>query len=191
MSLCFSFVALSEDLSRIAAAAAAYAERGEEIAGVVPAEPVAGERVYLCAFRGETGGTTWLALDERSAPVADRAVIRDAVSIAAMCELAEEVAAGGDLDDLHSQLVALRVTENPPGIDKAEDAVLALQNAIGAPPRVASPQHLDAVGIATRKLERALGDASASPFAEAMKQGVGSVEQLAKDVEANYKRTLS
>ena len=191
MSLCFSFVALSEDLGRIAAAAAAYAERGEEIAGVVPAEPAAGERVYLCAFRGETGGTTWLALDERSAPVADRAVIRDAVSIAAMCELAEEVAAGGDLDDLHSQLVALRVTENPPGIDAAEDAVLALQNAIGAPPRVASPQHLDAVGIATRKLERALGDASASPFAEAMKQGIGSVEQLAKDVEANYKRTLS
>jgi hypothetical protein len=191
VSLCFSFVALTEDLSRIAAAAAAYAERGEEIAGVVPAEPAAGERLYLCAFRAETGETTWLALDERSEPVADRAVIRDAVSIAAMCELAEEVAAGGDLDDLHSQLVALRVTENPPGIDEAEDAVLALQNAIGAPPRVASPQHLDAVGTATRKLERTLGDASASPFAEAMKQGIGSVEQLAKDVEANYKRTLS
>jgi hypothetical protein len=191
VSLCFSFVALSEDLSRIAAAAAAYAARGEEVAGVVPAEAAVGERVYLCAFRGKAGETTWLALDERSEPVADRAVIRDAVSIAAMCELAEEVAAGGDLDDLLAQLVALRVTENPPGIDEAEDAVLALQNAIGAPPRVASPQHLDAVGTATRKLERALGDSSASPFAEAMKHGVGSVEQLAKDVEANYKRTLS
>jgi hypothetical protein len=184
------FVALSEDLSRIATAAAAHAEEGEEVTGVVPAEPARGERVYLCAFRRESGETSWLALDERSEPVSDRALVRGAVSIAAMCELAEDVAAGGDLDDLRSQLVALRVTENPPGIDEAEDAVGALQRTIGMPPSVASPERLDAVGAATRNLERALGDSSASPFAEAMKHGVASVEQLAKDVESNYKRAL-
>jgi hypothetical protein len=183
-------VALDEDLSRIAASAAAYAEPGEEVTGVVPAEPAAGRRIYLCAFRREDDATSWIALDDDADPVDDRALVRDAVSIAAMCELAEEVAAGGDLDDLRSQLVALRVTENPPGIDDAEQAVLGLQQTIGATPRVATPRHLDAVGAATRNLERALGDTSASPFAEAMKRGVETVEQLAKDVEANYKRPL-
>jgi hypothetical protein len=183
-------VALSEDLSRIALAAAAYAKPGEEVTGVVPAEPATGARVYLCAYRRENDETSWLALRDDEEPVADRALVRDAVSIAAMCELAEEVAAGGDLDDLRSQLVALRVTENPPGVDVAEEAVVDLQHTIGAPPRVASPAHLDAVGAATRNLERALGDTSASPFAEAMKRGVETVEQLAKDVEANYKRPL-
>ena len=185
-----ALVALSEDLSRIAAAAAAYADTGEEVSGVVPAEPAAGDRIYLCAYRGENGETSWLALDEETEPVTDRVLVRDAISIAAMCELAEEVAAGGDLDDLRSELVALRVTENPPGIDEAEDAVQGLQTAIGAPPRVASPQHLDAVGAATRRLERALGDGDASPFAEAMKQSLASVEKLTKDVEAKYKQPL-
>jgi hypothetical protein len=185
-----ALVGLSEDLSRIAAAASAFAGPDEELAGVIPAEPAAGSRVYLCAYRREGGATSWLALDDAAEPVVDRARVREAVSIAAMCELAEEVAAGGDLDDLRSQLVALRVTENPPGVDEAEDAVAVLQQTIGAPPRVASPQHLDAVGAATRNLERALGDGHASPFAEAMKRSLGSVEELTNDVEANYKRPL-
>jgi hypothetical protein len=185
-----ALVAPSEDLSRVAAAATAHAEQDEELAGVVAAEPASGEVTYLCAFRGDAGELSWLALDKQGQPVADRARVREAVSIAAMCELAEELAAGGDLDELRSRLVALRITENPPGIDEAADAVAALQQTIAAPPPVASPARLDAVGTATRRLERALGDSAASPFAEAMKHGVASVEQLAKDVEANYKRAL-
>jgi len=101
-----------------------------------------------------------------------------------------KVAAGGDLDDLRSQLVALRVTENPPGIDEAETAVAVLQDTIGAPPRVASPEHLDAVGAATRNLERALGDTSASPFAEAMKRSTVAVDALTQEVETAYKVPL-
>ena len=56
--------------------------------------------------------------EERSTIVA---TVKDAVSIAALCEIAEESAVGGDLDELLSQLVALRLTENPEGIDEAED----------------------------------------------------------------------
>jgi hypothetical protein len=182
-------MALSEQLGRIAERAAAFAADGEELAGVVAAQP-AGGRAYVCAFRPSDGETTWLVLDAEGEPVKSRDVVRDAVSIAALCEVAEEIAGGGDLDELRSQLVAVRLTEDPPGIEDAEDALLALQAAIGAAPRVASPEHLDAVGTATQRLERALDDCGGSAFAEAMKAAVGAVEQLARDVEARYKREL-
>ena len=62
-------------------------------------------------------------VDDRGEPVADRRELRDVVSIAALCEIAEESAFGGDLDELLAQLVALRLTEKPAGIDEAEEAV--------------------------------------------------------------------
>jgi hypothetical protein len=107
-----------------------------------------------------------------------------------MCELAEESAGGGELENLREKLVAIRLTENPPGIEEAEEAALALEQAIGAPPRLAEPAYLDRVGAATRRLEQALGPSAGSPFAEAMKQGMASVEELTHDVELNYKRPL-
>ena len=66
---------LRDDLERAAAAAARFAVPGEELTGVVPAEPEPGERSYLCAFQaGEE--RTWLVLDEEGDPVADRDRIR-------------------------------------------------------------------------------------------------------------------
>ena len=65
--------------------------------------------------------------------------MRDAVSIAALCEVAEEAAFPGDLDELRAQLVALRIAEAPDGIEEAEDAARELQHVLGAPPHVASP----------------------------------------------------
>lgn len=129
-------------------------------------------------------------LDARGRVVEDRALVRDAVSIVTMCEVAEEAAGGGDLDELRSRLVALRLTENPPGIDEAEEAAIELQTMIGAPPRVASPERLDAVGEATRRLEEALGEGPGSPFVETMKAATGTVDALVRDVEAHYKRPL-
>ncbi len=77
----------------IAEAAVTYAREREELAGVVPAEPGSGARVYVCAYRdGER--TSWLVLDAQGEPVDDRALVRDAVSIASLCELAEEAAGG-------------------------------------------------------------------------------------------------
>jgi hypothetical protein len=182
-------VALRDDLDRVALAAAALAEPGEGLVGVVAAEPAPGERTYLCAYaRGEE--RSWIVLDETGEPVADRAKIRRTASIAGMVELAEESAGGGELAGLRDRLVTLRLTESPPGIEEAEAAALELEQTVGAPPRVAEPAYLDRVGAATRRLEQALGDAAASPFAEAMKRGMASVEELERDVLANYRLPL-
>jgi hypothetical protein len=84
-------VGLDAELRRIAEGAIDYAADGEELAGIVPAEPRSGVRVYVCAYRsGEE--TTWLVLDAEGAPVDDRGLVRDAVSIAGLVELAEETA---------------------------------------------------------------------------------------------------
>ena len=80
-----------DELGRAAIAAAAYAEDGERLEAVLAAEPAAGSRVYLCAFEG-AGGRSWLALDGRGDPVTSRAFVREAVSIAALCELSDELA---------------------------------------------------------------------------------------------------
>jgi hypothetical protein len=182
-------VALTQDLRRIAETAVRFADPGEEVVGIVPAEPSSGARSYLCAYRGENGETSWLVLDEEGKPVEDRVRIREVVSIAALVELAEETAGGGDLEELRSQLVALRLTENPPGIDEAEEAALALEETIGAAPSVATPERLDAIGAATLRLESALGG-TGSPFAVAMKEATPTVEELSRDVEAEYKVPL-
>jgi hypothetical protein len=170
-------VELAAELERVAAAAASAAVGDERLAGVIATEPAGGVRVYLCAFEdGEAH--TWLALDEDLAPVGSRSLVREAASIAALCELAEESAGGGDLEELRGRLRALHLTEAPPGIERAEEAALALEAAIGAPPRVASPAYLDGVGAATRELELALGEAGPSPFGAAMRAGVGTVEEF-------------
>lgn len=183
-------MALRKDLDRAAAAAARLAAPGEELAGVVPAEPEPGERSYLCAFQSGDE-RTWLVLDDEGNPVTDRDRVRRAVSIIAICELAEESAGGGELEELRQRLVAVRLSENPPGIEEAEEAALALEQAIGAPPRLAEPAYLDRVGDATRRLEQALGPSAGSPFAEAMKQGMASAEELTRDVLSGYKLPLA
>jgi hypothetical protein len=83
-------VALSDDVSRIAEAAARYAGPEETLAGVIPVEPASGERLYLCAYAEPDGSHGWLALDAAGKPVANRQLIRDAASVAALVEVAEE-----------------------------------------------------------------------------------------------------
>jgi hypothetical protein len=182
-------VTLPEDLERIAAAAVGFASGGEELAGVLAAELAQGRRVYLCAYRSEED-VSWLALDESGEPVTDRERVREAASLVALSELAEESAGGGELDELLSRLVALRLTESPDGIEEAEAAVLHLQQALGAPPRLATAKYLDDVGAATKRLEDALGSPGSSPFAEAMKASAGAVQAFTTDVESKYKESL-
>jgi hypothetical protein len=183
-------VSLEEELSAAGEAAQSYAGEGEEVAAVIPAEPGSGARVYLCAYE-RAGERTWLALDAEGAPVVDRTLVRDAVAIAALVELAEESAGGGNVGELRAQLVELRLTDNPEGIEEAEVAAAEVQAAIKAPPRVASVPYLDELGTAAAKLEGALGQIGASPFAEAMKTGVAASEELADDVESRYKLPLA
>jgi hypothetical protein len=135
-----------DDVSRIAVAAAAYAAAREEVAAVLAVEPALGERLYLCAFTAEDGAQSWLALDDDGSPVSSRKRVRDAASIAAMCEIAEESAS------------------------------------VPAPgePRVASLSYLDSVAAT----------ASNGDFAAALQGALPAVDELTKDVEANYKLGL-
>jgi hypothetical protein len=176
-------VPLADDLARVADAAAAHGP----VSGVLAAEPRGSRRVYLVAFDGEP--PEWLALAEDGAPVVRRDLVRETASIVAMCEVAADTAGGGDLEQLRAELARLRMAEQPPGIEEAEDAALALERTIGAPPRVASPRYLDAVGAATVALERALGEAR-SPFAEALRAASGAVEEFVQDVERRYRLPL-
>lgn len=181
---------LDDDLRRIAEVAVGFAEGGEELTAVIPTEPLGGQRVYLCAYSaGER--QSWLAFDAHGVPVTDRRALRDAVSIAAMCELAEESAGGGKLPELREQLATLRETERPEGIEEAEDAAARLEQTISRDLRVASPAYLDEVGAAAVVLEHALGEQAGSPFAAAMKQAGLTVDGLVADIEEHYKLELT
>lgn len=180
---------LSDELEGIAAAARAFERDGEALAAVIPAEPAAGRRIYLCAFE-RAGARTWLALDGAAAPVLDRGLVRDAASIAALCELAEDSAAGGSPSELRLHLEELASVEGRELVAEAGEALALLEATLEQPPRVASSAYLDRVGSATRALERALGEIGASPFAEAMKQGSLAVEGLTAEVEDAYKLPL-
>ena len=89
-------MSLNDELETIAEAARAHAAEGEELAAVIPAEPAQGVRVYLCAFTN-ADARSWLGLDRDGRPVTDRSLLLDAVSIAALCELADD--AGGALEE--------------------------------------------------------------------------------------------
>jgi hypothetical protein len=173
-------VALTEDLLRIAAAVSVYGE----VTGVLAAEPASGRRLYLVALGADEAGE-WLVVDDAAAPIVSREDVRDASSVIALCELAVDFAGGGDLPGLRARLAELRAAENPPGLDAADAAVVALEEAIGEEPRVASPAYLDAVGFAAQELERVLGE-TASPFAAALRTGAASVEEFVRDVERRY-----
>ena len=93
------------------------------------------------------GGRTWLALGRRRAAADRRALVREAASIAALCEVAEESAGGGDLPELRARLAELRETDNPDGIEEAEAAAASLAETLQPEPRVASSAYLDAIGV--------------------------------------------
>jgi hypothetical protein len=117
---------LEHDLRRIAEAAARHAGDGEEVAGIVPAEPANGLRLYVCVYRAEAA-TSWLVLDATGVPVSDQALIRDAVSIAALCEVAEE-AAGVEPD---SARVASPALLDDLGADGGAEVAAAVKAAAG------------------------------------------------------------
>ena len=140
-------VALSDDVRRIGDAAEHFAATGERVEAVLAAEPAPGVRTYLVAFSSTGAVQSWLALDEAGGPVSSRDRVRDAVSINALCELAEEAVA---------------------------------EEVVTAPPRIASPQYLDTLGATAE-----------GQLTGAIQGALGAVEELAKDVEANYKLELA
>ena len=180
-------MALSDDLERIAVAAGSFAAPGERVTGILAAEPLGAGCVYLCAYESESGGYAWLALDDLGAPVESRRLVHDAASLAALCEVADETAGGGDVAELRASLADLREREAPIGIEEAEQAALELEQVLQPEPRLATTAYLDALGVASRRLERALGEEAGSPFAAALQQSLPAVEELAAEVERQYK----
>lgn len=179
-------VGLDDDLERAAGHALAHAAEGDVVSGVLAAEPTPGRRVYVCSVDGVDGTRGWLAVDAGGAVVASRADVRAAVSIAALCEVAVDAAGGGDLDGLIASLADLREREAPEGIEDAEAAARALRLVIGDPPQLATPERLDEIGAATRRLEAELDPGGPSPFAAALKSAQGAVSELQREVEAGY-----
>ncbi len=180
---------VAEDVGRIASAAASLAGPGEEVAGVLATETL-GRRVYLCAFESAEGHS-WLALGDDAQPLTERRLVREAASLAALCEVAEEAAGGGDLTELRSRLAELRATDNPEGIEEAETAAAVLADTLQPEPRLASGAYLDAIGSASRRLEQALGESGSSPFAAAMQSAMAAVEGISDDVDRHYKLPLT
>lgn len=181
---------LSDDLERIAGVAQRFAAPGERLAGILAAEPRDVGRTYLCAYETDER-RSWLAFDDAGGPITDRRAVREAASLAGLCEVAEESAGGGDLPDLIARLGELREAEAPIGIEEAEAAAKALAAAIEPEPRLATTEYLDRLGNAARRLEQALGDERGSPFATAMREALPAVDELAAQVEQDYKGPLA
>jgi hypothetical protein len=184
-------VSLDDDLDQIAGAAASFAAPGERLTGIVAAEPLHRGRIFLCAYESEEARPAWLALDAEGVPVASLAIVREAAKLAALCEVAEESAGGGDLPELRARLREIRETEAPEGIEAAEAAAAGLAETLQGEPRLATTDYLDRVGAAARRLEQALGDEAGSPFAAAMQQALPAVDEVAAEVERRYKGPLA
>ena len=182
---------LEDELERAVDAAGSHSEPGDVISAVLPTEPEPGRRVYLCAFDGADGFRSWLAVDGEGRTVVDRAELRSAISIAALCEVAADAAGGGDLDELVARLEELRSREDPPGIADAVEAAEELRAVLGEPPQLASASRLDAIGAATRRLEKELDPTGASPFGTAMQAAQAAVAELQREIEAGYRTELS
>jgi hypothetical protein len=185
-------MSLADELERVSGLAAAHASPGDVVAAIIAAEPSPGARVYLCAFDDADRRRSWLALDVSGRPLTSRSELRAAVSIAALCEVAADAAGGGDLDSLIARLTELRERERPEGIEAAEEAAHALREVLADPPQVATPARLEAIGAATRRLERELdpNPAPGSPFTAAMRVSQAAVVELQREIEAGYRLPL-
>ncbi|MGH3132541.1 MAG: hypothetical protein ACRDNY_02155 [Gaiellaceae bacterium] len=181
---------LTDELARAVGLAEAHAVAGDAVSGIIATEPAPGRRVYLCAYDDADGYRSWLAIRDDGLPVSSRVELREAVSIAALCEVATDAAGGGDLDSLIARLEELRRTESPPTIEDAVEAARALRTVLADPPQLATPSRLDEIGAATRRLERELDPTAASPFSAAMKSSQDAVGELQREIEAGYRVPL-
>jgi hypothetical protein len=164
---------LEEQLETAVAAAGRHARPGEEAVAVMAAEP-AGVRVFVVALAaGEELG--YVAVDVAGAAVADRRLVKDAVSLAALAERAEEVSGATAADELVTQFRAASGALRGAGDGQAAEAAEAVAaagarlGAAAAGPRTATPVYLDRIAALAAELAAAI-DAFV-PHAERLGQG--------------------
>jgi len=174
---------LEEELETAVTAAGRHARPGEQAVAVMAAEP-AGMRVFVVALAaGEDLG--FVAVDEAGAAVADRRLVKDAVSLAALAERAEEVSGATAADDLVEQFRETAASLRGAGEGEAAAAAEAVAEAgerlgaAAAGPRAATPVYLDGLAALAGELAGAIeafvgqaerlgqGSEKASPAAEA------------------------
>ncbi len=90
---------LEQELEATLAAAGRLARDGERAVAVMATEPQSGARVYVVAFAAGDDLATWRSTTA-GAPVTDRRLVKDAVSLAALAERAEEVSGATAADEL-------------------------------------------------------------------------------------------
>ena len=147
---------LEQELEQALAAAGSHADPGEEAVAVMATEGADG-RVYVVAFAaGED--LAYIALDAAGEPVSNRRVVKDAVTLAALAERAEEVSGATAADELVERFgeAAKRLQAKPAA---AADAVVAAARRLGeaaAGPRAATPVYLDRMAALASELAGAL-----------------------------------
>ena len=148
----------------MAGAARAYLAPGEEVAAVLIAEPPALERVYLCALRAtgdDEAPLAWVAFDESGAVVDDARLVREAATIEALCESAEEAALAPLASELAAAaaealtLVPAADDELRAALEGVRSAALALDETT-AGLRVAHSAYVDRLAQAAANLGAAL-----------------------------------
>ncbi len=152
---------LERELETTLAAAGGHARDGERAVAVMAAEPQSGTRVYVVAFAAGDE-LAYIVLDTDGAPVADRRLVKDAVSLAALAERAEEVSGATAADELverfgEAAAVLRRVGDKDAAA--AADAVIAAARRLGegaSGPRAATPMFLDRMASLAGELAAAL-----------------------------------
>jgi hypothetical protein len=187
-------VSLAQELAAAHEAAAPHAGPRERVAAVIPAEPAGGMRVYLVAFEGGER-LAYVLLDAGGTAVADERLVRDAVSLIALCELAEEVSMAAAAADIAErfQAVADLLAEDEPEASAAAGQVADAARRVGevaAGPRVATPRYLDRLAEVADDLGAAFAAyaSHAERIAQAAPAG-GAPEERAREAWAALAET--
>ena len=151
---------LEEELETAVTAAGRHARPGEQPVAVMAAEP-AGTRVFVVALAaGDDLG--FVAVDGAGTAVADRRLVKDAVSLAALAERAEEVSGATAADDLVEQFRGAATALRRAGEGEAAAAADAVAEAgarlgaAAAGPRTATPVYLDRLAALAGELAAAI-----------------------------------
>lgn len=136
------------DVETVALLAAAHG--GGLPAGVLPVRRLDGHARFLCAF-GDPEALRWLLVELDGQPVVERAGVRDAAEVVAMCETAEEAAAALVADDalplLARALELARLHDDAEAVLAVRATTEALEGLIEVVPgfRVAEPAYVDRI----------------------------------------------